>query len=336
MDISPLLIFIVITIMALETILEDIFNRSYLRGIDFWMLELPIIAFFNYKILNFKICRHHYFSIFINSIFSLAYKITSVILLIANSNSSPNPNIYYEYKEHKQLILIAIIIYFIIIIPRAYAITKIKVFMDLKYISPFKLLIIYGIIGTIICIIIGTISSFFKCNKLVDFDINICNVKDKKNENETYFENFALYWKKQKNATNILNEIFLFIFGIISNFFYAAFYMLIIKKLTPMHIYFLNIIYIYLLKISAYIFRLKDYLKNDKKILQIIFLLDQSNKIIVIFGLLTYLEIIELKCCKLNYDLKKNIINRGIKDYISPNIELLEDDIDDKIENDYN
>ena len=103
-----------------------------------------------------------------------------------------------------------------------------------------------------------------------------------------------------------------------------------------MHIYFLNIIYIYLLKISAYIFRLKDYLKNDKKILQIIFLLDQSNKIIVIFGLLIYLEIIELKCCKLNYDLKKNIINRGIKDYISPNIELLEDDIDDKIENDYN
>ena len=37
--------------------------------------------------------------------------------------------------------------------------------------------------------------------------------------------------------------------------------------------------------------------------------------LIIIFELLIYLEMIELNCCNLNYNLRKAIIDRGIQDY---------------------
>ena len=38
-------------------------------------------------------------------------------------------------------------------------------------------------------------------------------------------------------------------------------------------------------------------------------------RLIIIFGLLIYLEMIELDFCNLNYNLKKAIIDRSIQDY---------------------
>ena len=46
------------------------------------------------------------------------------------------------------------------------------------------------------------------------------------------------------------------------------------------------------------------------------------------FGLLIYLEIIELNFCNLNYNLKKAIIDRSIKDY-ELGIDNEEDDLED-------
>ena len=43
--------------------------------------------------------------------------------------------------------------------------------------------------------------------------------------------------------------------------------------------------------------------------------MDISGDIASIIGFLIYLEIIELNFCKLNYNLKKNIISRGENDY---------------------
>ena len=75
LNISTLNILIVITIMVLQRILEDIFYRSFLRGLDFWTLELPLVTYWNYKYLNFKIYRHHYLALGINLIYCTIYKI---------------------------------------------------------------------------------------------------------------------------------------------------------------------------------------------------------------------------------------------------------------------
>ena len=45
-----------------------------------------------------------------------------------------------------------------------------------------------------------------------------------------------------------------------------------------------------------------------------IFLLDLSGNFIAIFGFLIYLELIELRCCKLNYNLREAISKRSIDD----------------------
>ena len=323
-------IFIVITIMVIQRILEDLFYKSNLRALDFWMLELPLVSYLNYKILNFKIHRHHYLVIYINLILGLIYKITSFILnyFLYNSDDDSH-NLYYKFKQHKWLIPLGIIIYLIYMIPRAYAISKIKVFMDLKFISPYKLLIIYGLLGTLISAIVGTISTFFKCPKN---EINICNISNDKNE--TFVENFYLYWKSQTNFKNIFIEIIIILFGMISNFFFEFLYILTIKYLTPMHIIFVNLIYSTLLFFFGNLYhKIKNKQQSKRKQEDLLSYIGLIIKIIVFFGLLIYLEIIVLNFCNFNYDLRVSIIERSTNEYEKDKIEkinLSKDDDDDE------
>ena len=316
-NISPLNVYIVITIMVLQRILEDIYYKSSLRGLDLWMFELPLVSYLNKKILHFKIYRHHYFAIYINIIFGLLYKISLLIInmISLDTNEDDDKYIYYKYKKNKWLIPVGIIFYLLYMIPRAYAISKIKVFMDLKYISPYKLLIFYGFTGALISTIIGTISTFLKCPK--DYNMKICNIS---NDNDKFIENYKLYWDIQNNFKDIIFEIIIIFFGIITNFFFEFFYILIIKYLTPMHIIFLNIIYSTLLLISGTIYNnIRN--KNKSESNQIKTQKDLMNYIgmiillISFFGLFVYLEIIVLNFCKLNYNLRENIIQRSIKEY---------------------
>ena len=94
----------------------------------------------------------------------------------------------------------------------------VKKLMQYKYLSPIKLLIIYGMIGTIITVLIGIISSFNECNNIYLYlDLKICKIKD--NNNTTYLENFKIWWK---NETKI-DKILLLLIGIIMNFFIGYF-----------------------------------------------------------------------------------------------------------------
>jgi len=46
--------------MVLQEISEDIFYKSNLRALDFWMFELPLLSYFNLKYFKFKIYLHHF------------------------------------------------------------------------------------------------------------------------------------------------------------------------------------------------------------------------------------------------------------------------------------
>ena len=60
-----------------------------------------------------------------------------------------------------------------------------------------------------------------------------------------------------------------------------------------------------------------------------LFILMEIQEIISIFAYFIYMEIIELKFCKLDYDLKKNIIFRSLEDNFEEPIALFKED-DDK------
>jgi hypothetical protein len=228
--------------MVLQEISEEIFYKSNLRSLDFWMLELPLLSYFNFKYFKFKIFRHHKLVIYLNLIVCSILRIIYLILIMYDNDDKSKDNLIKNYNKFWGVIPLGIITSSIIMISRAFALSEIKVLMQYKYISPIKLLIIYGIIGILITTIIGLISTFIECNEVnSSLDMKICNIENK--EDETYFlENFKIWI----NEINIGQIIFLLI-GIIMNFFYRLFYFLIIKNLTAIHIIFSNLFYTTLL-----------------------------------------------------------------------------------------
>jgi len=110
--------------------------------------------------LKFKLYSHQKLAIYFNSTLCIAKMIT-IILSFVDGNSSNYLWYTKEYPFYK--VFFGIIIYFVLISIRSYVNTKIKVYMDLKYISANKLLILYGIFGTIIYIIICLIATFIEC-----------------------------------------------------------------------------------------------------------------------------------------------------------------------------
>ena len=320
--ISPLFILLIMIIMALQEISEDIFYKSNLRALDFWMFELPLLSYFNLKYFKFKIYRHHKLVIYLNIIICGILRIIYLIVVINDDEDRKKNSIFEYYSKNLGIIPFGIITYLMIMISRAFALSEIKVLMQYKYLSPIKLLIIYGIIGAIITIIIGIISSFIECNKIISFSVlKICRIKDNKYESY-FFENFRIWWNDEFN----ISGIFLLLTGIIMNFFYRLFYILIIKNLTAIHIIFSNLFYTNLLGSIRYIKILINSEDNNNINLINIFIL--FIHIIIFIGLLIYLEMIELNFCKLNYNLKKTIIERSMQDY-ELEIDNEEDEIND-------
>jgi len=308
-------ILLIMIIMVLQEISEDLYYKSNLRPLDFWMLELPLLSYFNLKYFKIKIYLHHKLIIYFYLITCGIYKIIYLIAVINDDDKKRKEGSAFEnYNNCWGVIPLGIITYLIIMISRAFALSEIKILMQYKYLSPIKLLIIYGIIGTIITTIIGIISTFIECNSF--FDLKICKIKDDINNDTTYLENFKIWWKNEIEKGKIL----LLLIGIIIDFFYKLFYFLIIKNLTAIHIIFSKLFYTTLLTLvgNCFIHYIRDMLIDF-----FIFIFH----IIIIFGLLIYLEMIELDCCNLNYNLKKTIIDRSIQDY-----ELKSDNADDEID----
>ena len=171
----------------------------------------------------------------------------------------------------------------------------------------------------------------------------------KSNGFKSYYDDFF----SSKEKEEILIEIIELVSGMITSYIINYNFLIIIKYLTPVHIVLLTPIYYFLFKLVLIIYNIIYCSFNDwnhffdtSKILLLYakFTLDVFQDIFSLFGFLIYLEIIELKCFGLNYNLREKIINRadhellGIDECTSSNEESINDDIngnnsDDSIEN---
>ena len=274
-----------------------------LSHLDFYMFELIIISYLNSKIFKLKIYQHHRFVIYL-CLFPIILKIITIFLVFIGDEK-------VIYKDHWYLIPIGLLIYFPLITLKSYILIKIKWLMDLKYYTPNKLLMIYGLTGTLFYLIICTFSTFIK-NK--NTDIWFIN---EENSFSKYFSTF-----KNTNLREKIFEILGIILGIISSYYVKYFFISIIKNLTPVHIIFLSPIYYFFFKLILIIYNIiycfikKDFQSffstKDMKYLVEKFILDISGDIVSFIGFLIYLEIVVLKFCKLDYNIRKSIINRGI------------------------
>ena len=279
------------------------------------------------------------------TIFPLLLKIITIILSFYDEHSNVNDKNYKEnnkilipYAENVWLIPVGIIIYSLLMLLKAYINTKIKWYMDIKYITSHKLLILYGIIRTLFYSIIWKISTFNKCKKeynstpnIVDCfceiqEINEINITNNGIINETtkYLAHYKLYFTRFTDIRESLLEIFAVCLGSASFFFYKYFNLLIIKNLSPIHLMF-TIPPFYLIKkliLRAYTYiSYRDKFNNkiekidSDPIFKAKFILDSFGYFLFIISNLIYFEILELNFCNLNYYLRKSIIERGLLDF---------------------
>ena len=298
-----IIIFILILILwiieeNLVLIYVDIF-----QDLDFWFFELIFISIIFSNHFIFKIYSHQKLSM------ALSIGVGSILKIynISISLISEDEKIYKKYP----LVFFFVILYFLIILARSYVNTQIKVFMDLKFITHRTLLMSYGLTGASLCFIAGIIMSFVPCSDNKAIEAFVCKVKYNDN---LYYDEIHSYIESSKNMSA---RLIIIVLGIISFFCNKFFYTLIIKNYTPIHVIFSFPMQFFIEKTFLLIFTaifFRSHLFSEENQLEK-FLLDISGDIASIIGFLIYLEIIELNFCKLNYNLKKNIISRGENDY---------------------
>ena len=345
-------LFIIFIFVLMEQVLHKC--DQTLSHLDFWMLELLIISYLNLIINKVQIYKHQKFVLFFNIIPALL-KIVTIYFSFKGDQSTSNNNKYlndeghlkYIYVVYWYLVPIGVLLYIVFISLRSFTIIKIKNFMDLKYISEYRLLTFYGFIGTIFYSIICIVSTFLKC-KDNEKDLNIKDYfcKIEKN-NITYFESFSVYFTTTKEDKEIIFEILVVLLGMLTFFYYKYYSIMIIKYLSPPHVIFLIPIYYFLLKIVLMISNTFWYLaKEIKKFFnwdsipyaKEIFTLDILGDFFSLIGFLIYLEIFEIDCWKLDYNSRRNIMNRSREESMSMSIEddevyrcdsITEDDLND-------
>ena len=319
-DNLPLHILLIIFLWVLEEHLIDIYS-SILKDLDFWMIELY---------------SHQRFVFYLNIIPCIFKIITIILSFVKERNENiKNKKLYTE----NPLYLFGIIFYFIFIILRSYVNTKIKWLMDSKYISIAKLIIIYGFIGTIFSSIACTITTFVNCPS--SKNIGLCKVElDTTNDNNNiklkYYDNFYIYFNKFENI-NKIEEIVVIIIGFVTFFFNKYYSLLIIKYLTPVYIIFsfpMFFLFKKIILIFNTLIRIKAFFKENEVYDNTKFFLDISGDIIAIIGFLIYLEIIILNFWNLDYNVKLNIIKRGIEDSKNFNINFNDDENEEEQEED--
>ena len=327
---SLLTIIIVIILYIFQDILTILYFQFELSKFNFWILELPLLSYFNFKLLNTKIYNHHKFAIYLSVIVCLTCKIILFLISVFSEGSKE-----LVYNQHKFLYLVGIFSYLIIITIRAYTVTEIKIFMDLRYISPSKLLIIYGIIGIIVNVIICVVFTYIKCKPVGDFDIHLCDIYNK-NNNEYYLDNYDIYLQILSDSTNkeMIIEIITSLIAAITYLLYIYFYILIIKYLTPVHTLFAALVYGFFVRIISLIYMSISNKNNspsnegNQSSILIIFknIFDFLSSTFTCVGLFIYLELIELKFCNLDFNLRANIMKRSLEDIDYFKIEEKEDD----------
>ena len=274
--------YIYIGFISLMLLLIDFINiyiekKDNFGDSQYYFTELPFLLIISIFVYKNNFYRHQYLSIIIITLFGLLQYIIRT-------------QYYYKFTSKFKDILIDFLLKIIIGLGEATFFAYIKGLMEYKYFSPYKICYIFGTINSILIIIIYFIISKFKCNE----KSILCSVEYK---NSFYFDN--IYYVFSKYSIGMIISLFLLIicFGITKLLFN-----IIINHYSVCHIFLF-------LQNSGIVSSIGFDIEKRKFIILQTIIIYFSN-IINIFFSLVFLEIIELNCCGLNINLKKNIKKR--------------------------
>jgi len=321
---------------------KDIFSCIFICFVYVLHLEsLKIVGYFKLGSLNIWTAHIGFVLIFMNIYFPqniYKHQLYSMIFVIFLDTILIIVSTFLEYNDNKNIyqvkgfILCNCIILFYICITFifSYAEVKTKILIDRKYLSPYIIIILVGLIGFIINIIAAIIFEFYgnNCNDMTETNINCyANISSYFNALKTLFNN---------NPKEFCVEIFFFsLFLMIFEFLNMTFVIFIYKYLNPSYLLLSDNIYFTFFSLINFFFIKKkfDSLSIKK------FIISESSEIFELLAFLIYLELIELRFCGLNKDIRKNIEKRAeieISGDVNNDTSINTDLIDESIEKEKN
>ena len=329
--------------ITLFTIQSPLLNHYHLENY-FWMLELIILLILSHLILKTKIGNHHIFSIFV-TFPSLIFEFIGLSLPFSKHNDSNeeylSDNNFFTliWIKFGKLVYIFGPLFIIVIILKDYSWIKSKYLMDIRGIESSTILILTGVIGLIFVFILLSFATLFPCNTIekvtinlvdnkyvyylnnnkIDLESETCSISMYNNETKQlrlYYDNFISFINEYNqinsdsiNGNNIKIEVFLVIpIYFIMNLVINICNIMIIRYLEP-NIIFINSIVSYFIEEIIFYFFVIQRDEEYKTFIQ--FILAELKHIFSLIGSFIYIEIIELRFCNLDYDLRKNIKSRG-------------------------
>ena len=317
---------------------------NYFSGIfihmDFWMVEIIILTIFMTKMLKLNVYRHQKSMIGL-ILFPLILKVGTIIISHFDDGSKNKKDSNFQYRSIQnklKIIFVAIPwlyfclpLYFFLLGSKCYINTKIKWLIDLKNIPWKKILCIYSLFGTIFCLIVSLVATFLVCGEndayvndikeyfcKVKYDINYNN-----NDNNKYLESFKIYFRSDISSLQILLEIITVIIGSCAFAWHKTSFLNALEHLTPIHLifaipahYLINKFYLLILNVI----KNKDHSAiipdsdNGHNYFEYKISMDFLSDAFSVFGYLVYLEVIELKCCNFDKDIRRKVLARGIID----------------------
>ena len=331
---------LIIGFVFLFYIILDNFLSQTNTEVGFWTFEIMYISIFSRCIFKNKINRHVKLAIYIMLILGILDFIgfflpTTKHENVENMNELTDKNVFdiIIIKYGTYVIPILFLLYELKRIQRDFCWVKSKYLMDVRSISPYKIFITIGTIGFIFIIIFFSIFTYVPCksfnniNKINDTFINIdtgehlqlnkeyCTLTEYDDNTKTLYllyDSMKLISQEYSNTDKeTMLEIFLIIpLLFIINLVNEVSRLIIVQYLDP------NNILIY-----------KNFLYFFERIIQIIinkgdeqyltytqFFLTEIEELLSIISNMIYIEVLELKFCGLDYELKKNISRRGAED----------------------
>ena len=327
-------------LFPLVIFLQDFINLAN-NNMGLWTLEIFNIGIISYSMFKNEIYRHKKIAIFILFLVTILNFIEFFIPSTKHENSenkneltdkSAVDTVIIKYGVY--LIPLLIIVNELRYIHRDYCWLKMKYLMDIKSLPSYKIFIYIGSFGLIFVFIFFSIFTFVPCKTFNNIDkkgdnyfydngdklklyLEYCSLKDYDENKKTlylFYDNIKLISKEYSNKDeNNMIEIFLlipllFIFYLVNE----VSRIMMIRYSDPTNILIYRYFYFFVKNIIQIIINEGDeqYITYTKFILS-----EVENLIGMICGLI-YIELLELKFCKLDYELKKNIDKRSTEDIL--------------------
>jgi len=341
-DESIILNLIVIGVLfSLYIILKDFINLTHVH-LGFWTFEIMYICIISHFIFKIKIYKHKKVAVGIMLILAIVEFIGYLLPTtkhenVENMNELTDKNVFdiTIIKFGTFAIPLLFIASELIHVQRDYCWLKSKYLMDIRSFSPYKIFLAIGTIGFIFIIIFFSIFTNVPCktfnniekvgddyvfkdtNEPLKLYIEYCSLTYYDENTRTlklFYDSMKLISRDYSNTDKeTMLEIFLIIpLLFIINVINEVSRLMMIRFGDPNNILICKNIRYFI----RYIIRIIVNEGDEQYITYAQFFLAEIEQLISIICSMIYIEILELRFCGLDYELKKNISRRGAKDLL--------------------